>query len=47
MTEEATGLPARVGREMSIADYTVILLLVAILVSLWAMYIMNRLRGGG
>lgn len=46
MTAEPSGLPARVGREMSIADYSVILLLVAILVSLWAMYIIDRLRGG-
>jgi hypothetical protein len=46
MTAEPSGLPARVAREMSPADYTQILLLVAILVSLWIFYIVGRWREG-
>lgn len=46
MTVEPSGEYARVGREMSIADYWIILLLVAILVSLWSMYMIERFRGG-
>lgn len=46
MTAEPSGLPARVAREMSPSDYTQILLLFAILVSLWIFFIVHRLKGG-
>lgn len=40
------GNDARIVRETSVADQWVILLLLAILVSMWLMYIANRLKGG-
>jgi hypothetical protein len=40
----AEGNPARLVREASVADMAIILLLVALLVSIWVMYIQNRLR---
>lgn len=40
------GEPARVVREMRVADYPIILLLVGLLVSIWAIYLVRRLRGG-
>lgn len=44
MTAEPSGAPARIGREATIVDYSVLLVLVAILVSMWAMYFADRLR---
>ncbi len=46
MTAEPSGVPVRVAREVSVADYWMILLLTAILLSMWLMYGANRLRGG-
>jgi len=46
VTAEPSGVPARIGREMSIGDYWIILLLFAILLSMWLMYVANRLKGG-
>lgn len=39
------GNDARMVREISSGDYLIILLLFAILVSIWVMYALNRLRG--
>jgi hypothetical protein len=39
------GEAARLERTVTVADYAVILLLLAILISLWSMYVMNLLRG--
>lgn len=44
VTVEPSGAPARVGREMSVADYWIILLLFAILFSMWLMYVAYRLK---
>lgn len=40
------GEPARIAREVSIADVVTIFLLFALLVSIWGMYFSNRLKGG-
>lgn len=40
------GDPARLVREVSTGDYLVILLLFAILLSLWVFWIADRLKGG-
>lgn len=45
-TVEVTGQHVRIAREMSIADYWIIVLLVAILVSMWLMYITNKVERG-
>lgn len=45
LTAEPSGLPARIGREATIVDYSVLLVLICILVSMWAMYFAHRLRG--
>jgi hypothetical protein len=45
MTMEVEGDYARVSRDVSIADYWIILLLIAILLSMWVMYIATRLKG--
>lgn len=37
------GEPARISREISIADYWIIMLLIAILISMWIMHFSNRL----
>ena len=39
------GSAARFDREMSVADYWIILLLIAILISIWVQYIPARLKG--
>lgn len=44
MTAEPSGLSARIGREATIVDYSILLVLIAILVSIWAMYFAQRLR---
>jgi hypothetical protein len=41
------GLPARVVREASTADIYIVLLLIAILASMWLMWIVNRLTERG
>lgn len=46
LTAEPSGVPVRIAREVSVADYWIILLLFAILVSLWLMYFANRMKGG-
>lgn len=40
------GNPARIAREMSVADMWLILLLTAILLSMWLMWLINRAKGG-
>lgn len=48
-TAEPSGVPVRVVREISASDYTIALLLFAILVSLWVMWLVTRLtsqKGG-
>ena len=40
------GAPAHVEVGTSVADYWIILLLFAILFSIWLMYILNRLKEG-
>lgn len=45
VTTEA-GYPARVSREISVADASSLVLQFAIFVSLWAMFITIQLRGG-
>lgn len=44
--ETPGGEAARVSREINVADLTMILLLLAILVSVWLMYFSIRLKGG-
>jgi hypothetical protein len=39
------GEPARIARELSVADYVIVLILLAILVSMWAQFILRRLKG--
>lgn len=39
------GEPARMVREVSTGDYLVILLLFALLVSIWLMWFLDRLKG--
>jgi len=46
-TLEVSGESARVAREMSMGDYWVIMVLTAILASMWLMYIANRIREKG
>lgn len=41
------GIHARIARETSVADYGVILVLVAILISMWVMFLAYRLGGRG
>jgi hypothetical protein len=45
VTTEA-GLGARIAREVSVGDIWISVLLFAIFVSLWVMYLLTRLRGG-
>lgn len=45
VTTEA-GYAARIGREVTIGDYSITFLLILILVSIWVMFIVNRLKGG-
>jgi hypothetical protein len=41
------GEPARVSREMSIADYWIVMLLIAILISMWVIHFSNRFKQDG
>ncbi len=46
VTTEA-GYPGRVSRDVSVADLWIIVLLIAVLVSMWLMFIVLRLGKGG
>lgn len=43
-TVEVTGQHARIAREMSIGDYWIIMILLAILISMWLMYIVTKVE---
>lgn len=45
LVQTPAGADARISREASVVDLWVLLLLFAILVSMWLMYILNRLKG--
>jgi len=46
-TTEADSLPVRFERTVTMGDYAVILLLVAVLLSMWVMFLLIRLRPKG
>lgn len=40
------GQGARIVREVTVSEFTIILLLLALLISIWVMYLSRRLKGG-